>query len=137
MRGVFFMRFLPNHLNSIQRTALGGLPLIVVLILWHAVMHAQTIPSGPLSGTIHGTTLPNTTYSITDSIVVNPGDSLHVSAGDTIIMASPFGAMFAYGHFFFDGTSSNPIVITVPDSLRHRGPDSGAALSQIRAGYSV
>ncbi len=119
------MRALLNHLNPKQRTAVRvcvNTLLIVVLITCHAVMHAQTITSGPLSGTIHGTTLPNKTYVITDSIVVNPGDSLHVSAGDTIIMASPFGAMFAYGHFYFDGTSSNPIVITVPDSLRHLGP---------------
>jgi hypothetical protein len=125
MRGVFFMRAFLNHLNPKQRTTIGScvnVLLIVVLISWHAVLHAQTITSGPLSGPIHGTTVPNTTYIITDSIVVNPGDSLHVSAGDTIIMASPFGAMFVYGHFYFEGTSSNPIVITVPDSLRHLGP---------------
>ncbi len=119
------MSALLNNLKPLQQTTMGryvSALLIIVAISWHAVMHAQTITSGPLSGPIHGTTLPNTTYVITDSIVVNPGDSLHVSAGDTIIMQSVNGAMFTFGKFYFDGTSTNPIVVTVPANRRNLGP---------------
>jgi len=96
--------------------------LILFLLTLHTTLYAQTISSGPLSGAIKGTTLPNKTYIITDSILVNPADSLHVSAGDTIIMQSVNGAMFAFGKFYFDGTSTNPIVVTVPANRRNLGP---------------
>ena len=85
-------------------------------------LQAQTITSGPLSGHIRGTTLPNKTYVITDSIVVDAVDSLRISAGDTLIMQSVNGAMFAFGNFYCEGTSTSPIVITVPAARRTLGP---------------
>ncbi len=85
-------------------------------------MQAQTLSSGPFSGVIKGTTLPNKTYVVTDSILVNAGDTLRIAAGDTLIMKSVNGAIFIKGNFYCEGTSTNPIVITVPPERRTLGP---------------
>lgn len=96
--------------------------LVLILFTFCFALHAQTITSGPLSGHIRGTTLPNTTYVITDSIVVDAVDSLRISAGDTLIMQSVNGAMFFFGNVSCEGTSASPIVITVPAARRTLGP---------------
>ena len=96
--------------------------LVLILLTCCSALQAQTITSGPLSGHIRGTTLPNKTYVITDSIVVDAVDSLRVSAGDTLIMQSVNGAIFAFGNFYCEGTSASPIVITVPAARRTLGP---------------
>ncbi len=96
--------------------------LILLLIALPVMIQAQTLISGPFSGPIKGTTLPNKTYVITDSITVNMNDTLRISPGDTLIMNSPNGAIFIFGNFFCEGTSNNPIVITVPPERRTLGP---------------
>ena len=96
--------------------------LVLILLAFCSALHAQTITSGPLSGHIRGTTLANTTYVITDSIVVDAVDSLQISPGDTLIMQSVNGAMFFFGNVYCEGTSANPIVITVPANRRNLGP---------------
>ena len=96
--------------------------LVLILLTCCSALQAQTITSGPLSGHIRGTTLPNKTYVITDSIVVDAVDSLRISAGDTLIMQSVNGAMFFFGNFYCEGTSASPIVITVPAARRILGP---------------
>ena len=96
--------------------------LALILFTFCSALHAQTITSGPLSGHIRGATLPNTTYVITDSIVVDKVDSLRISAGDTLIMQSVNGAMFFFGTVYCEGTSASPIVITVPAARRILGP---------------
>ena len=95
---------------------------VLFLLTFCSVLQAQTITSGPLSGHIRGTTLANTTYIITDSIVVDAVDSLRISPGDTLIMQSVNGAMFFFGNVYCEGTSTNPIVITVPSARRTLGP---------------
>jgi hypothetical protein len=96
--------------------------LVLILLSFCSVLHTQTITSGPLSGHIRGTLLPNTTYIITDSIVVDAVDSLQISPGDTLIMQSVNGAMFIFGNFSCEGTSESPIVITCPADRRTLGP---------------
>ena len=81
----------------------------------------QTQLPDNLSGSVKGTTLPNHTYTVTDSIVINPGDTLRISSGNTIIMAIPTGWIHILGTLICDGTKSNPNVITVPPA-RRTGP---------------
>jgi hypothetical protein len=100
--------------------------LLLIILTCCSALQAQTITSGPLSGHIRGTTLPNKTYVITDSIVVDAVDSLRISAGDTLIMQSVNGALFAFGNFYCEGTSTSPIVITVPAHVARLAPVNGA-----------
>ncbi len=74
-----------------------------------------------LSGVVGGTTQPNHTYVVKDSLIIMPPDTLRVSAGDTIIMASPTGWIHVFGTFFSDGTQASRNVITVPPE-RRTGP---------------
>jgi hypothetical protein len=81
---------------------------------------AATLPD-TLSGNVKGTTLPNHTYVVKDSLIVNAGDTLRFSAGNTIIMGSPTGWIHVLGTFFCDGTKSSPNLFTVP-LPRRTGP---------------
>ncbi len=80
-----------------------------------------TSKSDTLSGPIKGMTLPNHTYVVKDSLIVNAGDTLRFSAGDTVIMASPTGWIHVLGTFYCDGTKSSPNLFTVPPA-RRTGP---------------
>jgi hypothetical protein len=70
-----------------------------------------------LFGYVSGTTLPNHTYVIKDSATINVGDTLIVSAGDTLkMMNDPIsgaaGWLHILGSFICNGTSSSRNVIT-------------------------
>lgn len=75
-----------------------------------------------LSGVVKGTTLTNHRYVVKDSLIINVGDTLRISAGDTVIMASPTGWIQVLGTFFCEGTSSSPNVITAPPTRAALGP---------------
>jgi hypothetical protein len=80
--------------------------------------YAQAVLPDTLSGVVKGTTRPNHTYIVKDSIIVNVGDTLRISPGNTFIMASPTGWIQVLGSFFCEGTPANPNVITVPPARR-------------------
>ncbi len=90
--------------------------LVVTLALAGSAL-AAVLPD-TLSGTVKGTTLTNHTYVVRDSLIVNAGDTLRFSAGDTVIMASPTGWIHVLGAFFSDGTKANPNLFTVPAERR-------------------
>ncbi len=75
-----------------------------------------------LSGSVKGVTAPNHTYFVRDSITINAGDTLQISAGDSILMLSPEGWIHILGTFICDGSSSDRNVITCP---RARGTQPG------------
>jgi Secretion system C-terminal sorting domain/Right handed beta helix region len=90
---------------------------IVLFIMMAAAVSQAQLPSN-LSGSVKGTTLPNHTYTVVDSIAINVGDTLTISSGDTLIMASPLGWIHILGTLICDGTKANPNVITVPVAQR-------------------
>jgi len=97
------------------------LTVVMLLIVLSGMAVSQTIPPAHLSGSIRGTTLPNRTYIVTDSLVVDAGDTLRISSGDTLIMESPLGWIHVLGTFICDGTKAAPNLITVPVA-RRTGP---------------
>ena len=90
----------------------------VLLLVAGTAAYAQGILPDTLSGVVKGTTRPNHTYVVKDSIIVNVGDTLRISAGNTLIMASPTGWIQVLGSFFCEGTPTNPNTITVPPARR-------------------
>ena len=100
---------------------MSRLRIVFLLIALPLLAFAQTITKDTLSGVVKGTTQPNRTYVVRDSLVVNVGDTLRISAGNTLIMASPNGWIHILGSFFCEGTKTNPNLITVPPA-RRTGP---------------
>jgi len=86
---------------------------LVLLLAVSGVAYSGSLPDA-WSGVIKGTSLPNHKYTVTDSIIVNAGDTLTISAGDTILMASPTGWVHVFGAFICAGTQANPNLFTVP-----------------------
>ena len=93
--------------------------ILLLAIAISASVQAQL--HSTLSGAVKGTTLPNRTYVIADSISINAGDTLTISSGDTLIMANPLGWIHIFGTLICDGTKAAPNLITVPVS-RRTGP---------------
>ena len=94
--------------------------LVLMIAVAGSTLAAATLPD-TLSGVVKGTTLPNHTYVVKDSLIVNPSDTLRFSAGNTIIMASPTGWIHVLGTFFCEGTQASPCLFTVPPA-RRTGP---------------
>ena len=92
--------------------------VLLLCLALGGIAHAQGVLPDVLSGVVKGTTKPNHTYIVRDSIIVNVGDTLRVSAGDTLIMQSPTGWIQVLGTFFCEGTPTAQNVITVPPARR-------------------
>ena len=93
----------------------------MLLIVIGASSYSEAQLHSILTGSVKGTTLPNHTYVVKDSIAINVGDTLTISSGDTLVMASPLGWIHILGTLICDGTKANPNLITVP--VAHRtGP---------------
>ena len=86
---------------------------IVMLIMVTTVAFAGSLPD-TLSGSISGSTVPNHTYVVKDSIVINVGDTLTISPGNTFIMNSPLGWVHVLGTLICRGTAAHPNLFTVP-----------------------
>ena len=94
--------------------------VFLLLFVSAAGLFGATLPD-TLSGIVKGTTLPNHTYVVKDSLIINAGDTLQISAGNTIIMASPTGWIHVFGTFICEGTQASPNLFTVPPA-RRTGP---------------
>jgi hypothetical protein len=106
----------PYFGNTTQLPGASNIGALGVYIL------ATNVPADTISGVIKGVTKPNHRYIVRDSLFVNAGDTLRFSAGDTLVMASPTGFIQIFGTFICEGTSTNPNLITVPDSRAANGP---------------
>ncbi len=92
--------------------------LLTLLLAGAGVSYAQ-LPD-ILSGPIKGITLPNHTYTVQDSLVINAGDTLRISEGDILLMKNDVNTGAAcwihiLGTFICEGTSTNHIKITSAD----------------------
>ncbi|BAU54168.1 hypothetical protein [Mucilaginibacter gotjawali] len=81
--------------------------------------------SAPLSGSIKGTMIANTTYTISGDVTVNAGDTLLIQQGVNIKISN--GANFIVkGILLSIGTKTSPITITDPTKNKTTGASSAA-----------
>jgi hypothetical protein len=92
---------------------------LTILFLCALTTVAFSSPQLPdtLFGYESGTTLPNHTYVVKDSVSINVGDTLTISPGDTLLMmndpiSGAAGWIHILGTFICNGTASNRNVIT-------------------------
>ena len=111
------------------------LTFFAVLII-AGIAGSATLPD-TLSGTVKGTTLANHTYVVKDSLIVNPGDTLRFSAGNTIVMASPTGWIHVLGTFICEGSKANPNLFTVPPARRNGPGQWGGIVGDSCAYFSM
>jgi Secretion system C-terminal sorting domain len=103
------------------------LTALFFLVLTGVIISGTQLPD-TLSNSVKGTTMPNRSYVVKDSIDILAGDTLTVSPGDTLYMMNDpvTGAacwIHILGTFICDGTPTSHIVITTAyiDSAKHPG----------------
>jgi hypothetical protein len=79
----------------------------------------------PLSGSIKGTMIANTTYTISGDVTINTGDTLLIQQGVTVKILN--GSNFIVkGILLSVGTKSSPIEIEDPSKAKTTGASSAA-----------
>ncbi|MEI6408850.1 MAG: hypothetical protein WCR52_05680 [Bacteroidota bacterium] len=95
----------------------------------------QTISgTNPLSGSIKGTMLANTTYTISSTITVNAGDTLLLQKG-VKVNALNGSAIIVKGTLISLGTQEAPVTITDPKRTKTTGSSTASSDSSYVGGW--
>jgi hypothetical protein len=82
--------------------------------------------AAPLSGSIKGTMVASNTYTISNDVIINKGDTVWIQDDVTVYVAAK-ASFTVRGVLIALGTKSSPINITVPGMSRQDNPNQAAA----------
>jgi len=83
---------------------------------------ANPVTPGNVSGTIKGTFLANSTYTVTGDVVVNKGDTVVFQPGAKIYFSGNYN-FFIHGNLSSVGTKDNPVLFSVLGRTKSTNPN--------------